>query len=303
MSIPVIVLTGFLGAGKTSLVNHLLRAAQGRRLAVMVNEFGALGIDGRLVRGAAVPVVELANGCICCATQGDLLRSLNALLAGDRALDGVLVETSGLADPAPIVAALEGTGFARDVSIGCVVTVVDAANFDAGLDQAEAAFQQLTAADLVVLNKTDLVDAGAPDLIGRAVAKLNPGARMIACVGADVLPDLVLGLDRIGRPAIEAASSHRHDYESVCLSVDAPLDPARFDEWLDSLPPSVYRAKGLVRFAAHAEPFAFHLVAGRRSGEPASGQGIAGAELVLIGKNIAAVDFRSGLTACTVRPC
>ena len=148
-TIPVTLLTGFLGAGKTTLVNHLLTECHGRRLAVIVNEFGELGIDGALIAGAAGSVIELANGCICCATQGDLRRALQEVVSTREGLDGVLIETSGLADPGPVIRDLESIRFAQEIRLDGVVTVLDAENFDRNLDSAEAAFQQITYGDVL----------------------------------------------------------------------------------------------------------------------------------------------------------
>ena len=140
----------------------MLTASHGKRLAVIVNEFRPLGIDAALIANANGSVIELANGCICCATQGDLYRSLQRLLETKGDLDGVLIEASGLADPGPVVQTLTMFRFAREIRLDGVVTVIDAENFDRNLESAEAAFHQITAADILLINKIDLVGEDIP---------------------------------------------------------------------------------------------------------------------------------------------
>jgi len=298
--IPVTLLTGFLGAGKTTLVNHLLTASHGRKLAVIVNEFGALGIDAALIRGTSGSVIELANGCICCATQGDLRRAVHEVLQAADHLDGLLIETSGLADPEPVVDSLEATRFGKAIRLDGVITVIDAENFDANLDQAEAAYRQIVCGDVLLINKTDLVEAEIPDLIEQGIRHLNPEARVVRCVSCRVPLDVLLGA---GRPAATgnapAALDHDHDFQSAVLVSDRPLDPERFDAWLSALPPSIYRAKGFVRFVGQDAPLTVHVVGARRSVEPApAGLAVAGAQLVVIGRGVSITALKPGFDAC-----
>lgn len=180
-AIPVSVISGFLGAGKTTLVNHILSGSHGRLIGVLVNEFGEIGIDGKLITGAAVPVVELPNGCMCCATQGDSRRALDALISS-ASLDAIVVETSGLADPGPIANDIETLRFARDLYLDGVVTVIDAVNFDDNLEQAEVAYNQIANCDLFLINKVDLVGDHAVTMIENGLERLNPDARTLRCV-------------------------------------------------------------------------------------------------------------------------
>jgi G3E family GTPase len=299
-ALPVTILTGFLGAGKTTLVNRLLSAPHGRRLAVLVNEFGAVGIDAELIVGAAGPVVELANGCICCATQGDLYRALAGICArGD--LDGVLVETSGLADPAPIEEGIVARRFPRELRVDAIVTVIDAANFDDNLERAEAAYHQIARGDLLLVNKVDLVDPTAPRQIARGIRTLNHGGRIIDCVSCAVPADVVMGTRRLDAGFHLHRHDHGHDdFQSAVLCAAAPLDAERFDAWLDTLPTSIYRAKGFVRLAGVERPLLVHVVGTRRSVELAPGQvDTAGARLVVIGHDLQAAPLQAGLRACT----
>jgi G3E family GTPase len=298
-SVPVILLTGFLGSGKTTLVNYILNAAHGMKLAVLVNEFGSLGVDGRLIVGASGPVIELPNGCICCATGDDLLRGLDSILARQADLDGVLIETSGLANPAPVVNALEQGRFSQSVRISGVVTVVDAPNFDDNLERAEAAFQQLVSADLLLINKCDLVDEDVPAAIAAGVAKLNPNAPAVNCVQGQVPLELIFDVTRVTLvPPSDCQRRHDADFESVAVWTPRPLDTYRFNAWLDTLPSNVYRAKGLLRFDGHNGMYAFHLVGARRTVEPAAGIDRAFCSLTLIGKNISSFNLQSSFSQC-----
>ena len=192
--LPVTLLTGFLGAGKTTLVNHILSGSHGRKIGVIVNEFGELGIDAALITGASGSVIELANGCICCATQGDLCRSLCDIAAAGGQLEALLIETSGLADPEPVIAELQFGRVAAAFRLDGVITVIDAENFDRNLDYAEAAFQQIVSGDLLVINKVDLVAPESRSSSSKGFARLT---RMVASLGAvqcDIPLDIVFGM-------------------------------------------------------------------------------------------------------------
>jgi peptide/nickel transport system ATP-binding protein len=194
--IPIIVLTGFLGSGKTTLINRILSQGHGKRLGVLVNEFGELGIDGSLIKNSAGPMVELANGCVCCATRGDLFAALDQLLSAsttDEKLDGIIIETSGLANPGPVIAQLQDYQSVKPVRFDSVVTVVDSDNFDRNLDNAEVAFEQITMADLLIVNKADTVDEETLGLIEQGLRKLNTDAMLVRSVQCDVPLALLMG--------------------------------------------------------------------------------------------------------------
>src|SRR5580698_2518927 len=173
--IPVTVLTGFLGAGKTTLLNRILREQHGQRYAVIVNEYGAIGIDGGLVVGAEDEVIELNNGCICCKVRGDLIRVVAALVKRKDRFDRILIETSGLADPAPVVQ----TFFIDDeirqrTRLDSVICVADAVHLQARLADSREAAEQLAQADIVLINKIDLVDPAGLASVQDAVRRINP---------------------------------------------------------------------------------------------------------------------------------
>jgi G3E family GTPase len=297
------VVTGFLGSGKTTLLNRLLAGANGRRLAVIVNEFGALSIDGRLLRGAGGDVIELANGCVCCVSHGDLMRSVAALAERQPRPDWIVVETSGLADPRPVVQSLQRPGMLPLVRLDAVVTVVDALEFDRNLERAEAAHNQIVEGDVLLVNKCDLVTPEVAGLVERAIRTLNPAGRVVRCVNAAVEVDLLLDAGpRAPHPAA-AALAHGHDagLTSASLRSVRPVSPQPFAALLDRLPPGVFRGKGVFHIAGSDDRLVFHQVGERRSIVPAGtwadGEPRA-TELVFIGRDFSREALLDDLGAC-----
>jgi cobalamin biosynthesis protein CobW len=263
--VPATVITGFLGAGKTSLVRHLLARAHGRRLAVVVNEFGELGIDRELLLGCGDEtcseddIVELANGCLCCTVADDFLPSLTRLLDRAAPPEHILIETSGLALPKPLVQAFAWPEIRARTTVDGVLTVIDAAALAAGRfadDPTAVARQraadpalahdnpleevfgdQLACADLVIMNKADLIDPDSLAGLRREVQKrLRPGVRVVVARDAAVPPDVALGLaaaaadDLAARPSLhDIAKTHDHDdFESFVVTLGAVADDAAF---------------------------------------------------------------------------
>ena len=162
--IPVTVLTGFLGAGKTTLLNRILTEDHGRRYAVIINEFGELGVDNDLVVDADEEVFEMNNGCICCTVRGDLIRIVGGLMKRAKKFDGIIIETTGLANPAPVAQTFfVDDGLRAKARLDAIVTVVDAKNLPARLEDSSEAAAQIAFADVIVLNKLDLVSADELD--------------------------------------------------------------------------------------------------------------------------------------------
>jgi G3E family GTPase len=210
--IPVSIVTGFLGSGKTTLIARLLRNPAFARTAVIVNEFGEIGLDHELIAASDESLLTLTTGCLCCAVRADLLATLLDLRArrdaGDIAYDRVLIETSGLADPAPILQALmNDRDVARDHAIDTMVTLVDAVHGDVALDRQVEARRQVALADRLLLTKTDV--AGPADALCARLAALNPGAPLVTAISGDIAPDVVF---TAGDPAAVAGldPSHRH---------------------------------------------------------------------------------------------
>ncbi|MDX6807191.1 GTP-binding protein [Terrihabitans rhizophilus] len=221
--IPVTVLTGYLGAGKTTLLNRILSEQHGKRYAVIVNEFGEIGIDNELVVGADEEVFEMNNGCICCTVRGDLIRIIEGLMKRKGKFDAIIVETTGLADPAPVAQTFFIDQDVQDtVRLDAVVTVADAKWLVDRLKDAPEAKNQIAFADVILLNKTDLVDEAALQEVEARIRGLNPYARVIRTVKSNVPLDEVLDrgafdLERILsiEPAFleqEGTHDHAHDH-------------------------------------------------------------------------------------------
>src|ERR1700759_1572464 len=185
MPVPILLVTGFLGAGKTTVVNHLLANAQGRRIAAVVNDFGAINIDAELIAGAVDGVVSLANGCICCTLEGDLLRTLANLLRRDPRPEFIVIETSGVADPADIVRNLMDPVIWQEAPLETVLCVVDATQPAAMLDDALLR-SQIRAADVIALSKVDLADTTNHIEVRDAVRAMRPAAVLVDAPHGDV---------------------------------------------------------------------------------------------------------------------
>lgn len=272
--IPVTVLTGYLGAGKTTLVNRILADTHGRRIAVVVNEVAETGIDGDLIVAGNEELVELANGCICCTVRGDLVRTIRNLLARPAKLDAILVETTGLAAPGPVAQTfLVDPALQSKVRLDSITTLVDAKHIEHRLDDSREAAEQVAFADQIVLNKIELVDAAGLAAIERRLRRINPLAPIHRAVRSNVPLEAVLGrgsfdLDRLLtlEPALleEACgapghvhdahcghdaghhqpdhvqghrhgSRHDHDIASVSLLAHAPMDEQKIEAWISWL--------------------------------------------------------------------
>jgi G3E family GTPase len=261
MTPPLTILTGFLGSGKTTLLQALLAGgAGGRRLALVVNEFGQVGLDGAaLARAGAVPLVELAGGCVCCEAGSDLLLAVEELL--DYEPDQIVIETSGLAEPGGVIRRARGAGLDLDA----VVAVADALNLGAALAASPVAEWQLRAADIIVLSKVDLVTPEARATAEAQLRALNPRAAIIPAANGHVPADLLFG-PRLGDGPLPAPDHRAGDgFTSLEWISDTPLRRVALEEVLRALPPQVYRAKGLVHCTDAPWPDELQAVCGRHS--------------------------------------
>lgn len=265
--IPVTVLCGFLGSGKTTLLNALLRHPHAERIAVIVNEFGSVGVDGALIEGGA-QFVELDNGCLCCALNEDLEATIQALLArGD--FDRIVVETTGIADPLPVAWTFSRPGISQQTRVDAIVTVVDADALTVALAQSEDAAMQIKRADILVLNKLDLVhDHGKA--AHALVRQYNDVAPIVSTSQGNVPFDFVFAQNIERAFSKEPASHPKHAHHNVFKSYtwqapdNAMLDERRVEDFVYEIPKSIYRFKGFLHTNSDWGPWTLlNAVAGR----------------------------------------
>lgn len=271
MPVPILLVTGFLGAGKTTVVNHLLAHAQGRRIAAVVNDFGAINIDAELIAGASDGVVSLANGCICCSLEGDLLRTLSTLLRRDPKPDTIVIETSGVADPADIVRNLMDPVILREASLETVLCVVDASTPPSALEDALQR-SQLRVADIVALSKLDLADAGAGARLREAIRAERVPAVVVDAPHGEIPSELLFPahVDRAPAPREPGPKRPAEErFETLSWTSEQPLSLPRLQQAIGKLAPKLARAKGL--FETVEQPgrqMVFQFAAGRATLAP-----------------------------------
>ncbi len=315
--IPVTVLTGYLGAGKTTLLNRILTENHGRKYAVVINEFGELGVDNDLVVDTDEEVFEMNNGCICCTVRGDLIRIVNGLMKRRGKFDGIIIETTGLANPAPVAQTFfVDEGVRARTRLDAIITVVDAKNLPARLDDSAEAAAQIAFADVIVLNKTDLVDEAGLAEVERRIRAINKYAKIhrtqrSAVSVTDVLDQGAFDLKRIlaEDPDFLTDTDHEHndDINSMSFEVPAPIDPEKFNAWIGQLlaekGQDLLRTKGILSYPGEDRRFAFqavHMIAdGDFIGEWPAGEPRK-SRLVFIGRNLNRPQLRRGFEGCQV---
>lgn len=264
----VSIITGYLGSGKTTLINHLLSQPHGRRYAVIVNEFGDLGIDGDLIVNTEEAIIELTNGCLCCSVRGDLIAGLGSLRPRLDQIDGVIVETSGLADPAPVAQTfLVGEDEPRNYELDAVITLVDARHGLALLEHECESVSQVAFADRLLLTKPDLATPADLAKLRDRLRRINPHAAVTEALNGAVPHEALTGLGAfdVARLNIESGHSvpHRHDdqVQSLSLTADRPIDPDRFMQWMQRLivvdGMKILRTKGVMDFTGETRRFVF----------------------------------------------
>lgn len=286
MPVPILLVTGFLGAGKTTVVNHLLAHAEGRRIAAVVNDFGAINIDAELIAGASDGVVSLANGCICCSLEGDLLRTLSALLRRDPKPEYIVIETSGVADPADIVRNLMDPVILREAPLETVVCVLDATAPPAAFEDALQR-SQLRVADIVALSKLDLADEGAGVRIRDALRALRLPALVVDANRGEIPAALLFPANLDRAPARDPGPRRPTEerFETLSWTSDKPVSLPRLQQAINRLAPKLARAKGLIESIEQpGRPMVLQFAAGRATLAPgdASAPGVPRTRIVFI---------------------
>ncbi|MFK7891697.1 MAG: GTP-binding protein [Granulosicoccus sp.] len=317
---PVTLLTGYLGAGKTTLLNRILTENHGKKYAVVVNEFGEQGIDNDLVIGADEEVFEMNNGCICCTVRGDLIRIISGLLQRSENFDGILIETTGLADPGPVIQTFFVDDDLRDrVELDQVVTLVDCKHFLDKVDDSHEAEEQVAFADLVVLNKTDLVSGKQLEAVKAKVLELNKRATVMLAERSNVPISTILDrgafdLNRVLEiePGLleEDPEDHEHDetVTSFSFATDTPLDAKAFSTWMREVVrehgTKIFRSKGILNFDIADKRYVFqgvHMVMDSQWGQAWQENEERNSRLVFIGRGLNRAELEAGFRSCQAR--
>ncbi|MFM6333855.1 MAG: CobW family GTP-binding protein [Dolichospermum sp.] len=328
--LPVTIITGFLGSGKTTLLNHILTNQQGVKTAVLVNEFGEIGIDNELIVSTDQNIVELSNGCICCTINNDLVDAVYKVLAREEKLDYLVVETTGLADPLPVAMTFLASELRDLTRLDSIITVVDAANYSLDLFNSEAALSQITYGDVILLNKTDLVDETTLQELEKKINNIKEGSRIIRTTKSQVPLPLIMSVglfesdkyfdshskkhDDHSHCEHEDHEHHNHDHShhlendgftSISFQIDQPFSIRRFQYFLDNqLPTNVFRAKGIMWFQESPQRHIFHLCGKRFTidDDQWKNENKKQNQLVLIGQNLDSETLLQQLENCLCVP-